>query len=311
MKPANIQHLALAAVLGALAGSAPAAELGMSAPPLHISKWVRGRPVDLAKAKGGQVVVVEFWATWCPPCKESIPHLTALQKRFARQGVTIIGITDEPEGDVRKMLKAMGNKMDYTIAIDDGKRTWDAYMKAFGEEGIPHAFVVNREGRIAWTGTLADRREELDTVLEKIVAGTHDLEAVVFAGRFRERVHDYLHLMAEGDSPLARAEGRKLLEDGAKFPDLLNDFAWEVLTHDHGEVAFRDKPLALEAARRANSASGGKDASILDTLALALFENGKTAEAIQAVRDAIKLCRDEELLVDLKARQARYEKGAK
>ena len=68
----------------ALAGSLFAADLGDEAKPLQISKWVKGKKVNLAKGKGKKVYVVEFWATWCPPCRTTIPHLTELQKKYKK-----------------------------------------------------------------------------------------------------------------------------------------------------------------------------------------------------------------------------------
>src|ERR1041385_6120947 len=72
-----------------------AGALGDPAAPLVISEWVKGKPVDLAAAKGKEVVVVEFWATWCGPCRTSIPHLTEMQKKF--KDVRFVGVSDRSE----------------------------------------------------------------------------------------------------------------------------------------------------------------------------------------------------------------------
>ena len=139
--------------------------MGDPAAPLDIAEWVRGDAVDLADVQGNKVVVVEFWATWCGPCLTSIPHLTELQHKFADRGVVVIGISAEDPGTVRPFLDRMGAKMDYTVAVDNNRQTSKGYMTAYGQNGIPHAFVIDLEGRIAWHG---HPMSELDQVLDRI-----------------------------------------------------------------------------------------------------------------------------------------------
>ena len=120
--------------------SSHAAELGDPAAELKIAKWVKGEPVQISDGGEKQIYVVEFWATWCPPCRTSIPHLTEVQNRFKDKNVTIIGVTDEKESVVKPFVNDLGSKMDYRVAIDEGA-TSQGYMKAYGINGIPHAFT--------------------------------------------------------------------------------------------------------------------------------------------------------------------------
>ena len=83
---------------------------------MAVAHWVKGDPVDISSG----VHVVEFWATWCPPCRTSIPHLTEIQEKFADRGVKIIGVSKEKLGTVEPFVEKMGDKMAYTVAIDGG-----------------------------------------------------------------------------------------------------------------------------------------------------------------------------------------------
>src|SRR5262245_56325780 len=127
--------------------------IGDKAPALSIEKWIKGEPVKAFEKD--KVYVVEFWATWCPPCVKSFPHLTELQKKLKDKGVTIVGVTsDDPNNSlsaVESMVTKFGDeKMGYTIAWDKGRETSRAYMEAARRGGIPCAFVVDKEGLLAW-----------------------------------------------------------------------------------------------------------------------------------------------------------------
>jgi thiol-disulfide isomerase/thioredoxin len=145
-----------------------AAELGMPAPALNVTEWVKGKAVDLNEGKGKNIYVVEFWATWCPPCRASIPHLTELQKKFKDKGVIVIGVSDETVAEVKPFVTKMGTKMEYTVAVDKNDKTSAAYMGAFGVGGIPHAFVVDKTGAIVWHG---HPMGGLDKAIEAVLEG--------------------------------------------------------------------------------------------------------------------------------------------
>ena len=148
-----------------------AGSIGDVAPPLTVEKWVKGSPVGIGP--GTNIFVVDFWATWCPPCRKNIPELTELQKRFAGNGVIIVGISDEQPAKVAEFVSAQGSGMDYHVAVDSSQRSMNNWHTAFGATGIPHAFIVGTNGLIWWhdnpSGTL-------ERTLEKIINGTFDIE---------------------------------------------------------------------------------------------------------------------------------------
>jgi thiol-disulfide isomerase/thioredoxin len=169
-------------VFGLLLCCTPLARAGVSigdpAPPLKIKTWLRGEPVDLAKDASKRVHLVEFWATWCPPCKASIPVLTTFQKNFGTD-LAIIGVTD-PDIDrntptmIKEFVKDQGPQMGYTVAMDDRGETTAAYMGE-DEVGIPQAYVVGKDGKVAWVGSPLD--PAMEKVLKDVVAGTYDVAA--------------------------------------------------------------------------------------------------------------------------------------
>ena len=144
--------------------------VGSTAPGMDIAHWVKGN----FNKEESEVYVVEFWATWCPPCRKSIPHLTDLQEEFGPAGLTIIGVTDEDEDVVEPFVNRQGSKMDYTIAIDNRKKTSNAWMRAAKQNGIPTAFIVDRSGTIQYIGS--PLAEEFDLTLAKVMAGRYDLK---------------------------------------------------------------------------------------------------------------------------------------
>jgi thiol-disulfide isomerase/thioredoxin len=133
-----------------------------------VGQWVKGDPVqDLQR---GKVYVVEFWATWCGPCRRSIPHLTQVQNRHRAEGLTIIGVSiDQNTGAVKPFVDQQGATMDYTIGIDTRRSMARDWMQAAGVSGIPHAFVVGKDGMISWAGNPLST-EAFDRAIERALA---------------------------------------------------------------------------------------------------------------------------------------------
>ncbi|KAI8594587.1 thioredoxin-like protein [Dissophora ornata] len=97
-----------------------------------------GGPVPEGRTK---VVVLEFWATWCGPCLQSIPHLSELQRKYKDVDVTIVGSTNEQdEQKIRDFVK--NQSMDYTVVLDKNQSLHSKVFKPSGATGIPFAAVI-------------------------------------------------------------------------------------------------------------------------------------------------------------------------
>jgi len=109
----------------------------------------------------GKPLLLEFWATWCPPCRQSIPHLNEIYAKYKDRGLVVVGVTEETDAVIRKFRKDV--PMDCSVATDTGGRL----SEKMGINGIPHAFLVNKSGEIVWDGhpmQLSD--EDIEKILE-------------------------------------------------------------------------------------------------------------------------------------------------
>jgi len=130
-----------------------------AAPEIEAAYWLNSGPLTLAGLRG-KIVVLEFWATWCPPCKRSIPHLVDLHRKYGERGVVIVSLTDEARETVEPFAKELG----MTYAVGGGSKSGAAYDVT----GIPHAFLIDPAGAIAWEGhPLQGLDEALEAQLKK------------------------------------------------------------------------------------------------------------------------------------------------
>ncbi len=304
--------------------SAPLLGIGDPAPPIVIDHWATGEPV--AAMSDGQVYVVEFWATWCPPCRTSMPHLSKLQEEYGDK-VTFIGVTREDLETVEGFLekeqsegKTWRDIVQYRLALDKDDVTSTTYMKAAGQNGIPSAFIVGQDGRVEWIG----HPMSMDTPLASIVSGDWDRDEAIAEAKNAEALQAMsrtLGLLARSqkwDEALALIDsaeadngksmmltqyrmfilssaGRtdeipaleaEIVEQVWDNADALNNIAWGIATESRENPNFE---LALKAAKRACEIQDNQNASTIDTLARVYFEQGNVKAAIEWQTKAAKL----------------------
>ncbi len=109
----------------------------------------------------GKVVVLDFWATWCPPCRAEIPGYVSLQKKYGREGLVIVGVSLDRGGPdiVRRFLG--DEKVNYQVVLGD-----DRIVEAFGGvEAIPTTFIIDRRGMIRYRKVGAMETARFEAVL--------------------------------------------------------------------------------------------------------------------------------------------------
>jgi len=126
--------------------------VGKSAPEITIREWITSNPPDIKNLQN-RVYVVEFWATWCAPCRESIPHLIKLADKYRENGVLFISLSADKSADkVRNFVNKKG--INYSVAIDNGS------ADIFAITGYPTAFVINHRGKVVWQGMPRENKFE-------------------------------------------------------------------------------------------------------------------------------------------------------
>jgi thiol-disulfide isomerase/thioredoxin len=333
--------------------------IGDKAPELTVSKFVKGEPIT--GFEKGKIYVVEFWATWCGPCIENIPHLTELQKEHKDIKVVGVSVWESDQSKVVPFVEKMGEKMDYTVAMDDVKAAEDGaagrnssmtgkmaqnWMAAAGQNGIPAAFIVNGEGKVAWIGHPASMEKPLEQIMsgkwdlakeaaayrkskeseEKVkplqrkiqqAMQAEDFDAAIAAmdelmamdPKFKEQfsMQKFMMLLKADKPEKAYAIGNEMV-DGI-FKDnsqALNQIAWTIV--DPAETPSKqDLKLALKAAKRADELTKHEDAAIVDTLAKVYHDSGEMSKALDLQEKAAKLAEGTPFEDEIKGRLKEYQ----
>jgi thiol-disulfide isomerase/thioredoxin len=283
--------------------------VGDKAPALAVSKFVKGEPVT--GFEKGRTYIVEFWATWCGPCKVSIPHLTELAHKH--KDVKIIGVSvwETDQAAVEPFVKdEMGDKMDYIVAMDDipkpeddtrqakraassaGKmaKTW---MEASGSNGIPTAFIVNGEGKVAWIG---HPMMKMDEALEKVVSGKQDLAADAKAYRQEKEAEakmkplqrKFQEAMQESDHKAALAAMDEMMSLSPAMAKRMAGTKYMILLNE-----MKDYDKAYAYGNEVTDGVGKDDAMLLNTIAWHIVDPDNVPEKLDlklAERSALRAC---------------------
>ena len=162
-------------------------KVGDPAPLIKVEKWVKGPPVQ--DFDPGHVYIIEFGATWCGPCRDAIPHLSALAKKYKDNATVISFFVGENRGGdsvgtayiskVERYVQKLGDIIAYSIAVDDLHETMrNTWLKAAQKYGLPTTFLVDQNRKIVWIGGGIEVIK-LDHYVDQLIHGTFDPMAVL------------------------------------------------------------------------------------------------------------------------------------
>jgi len=299
---------------------APALWVGSDAPDLTIERFVKGDAVD--GFESGTVYVVEFWATWCGPCIAAFPHLSELDARYGDKvevvGVNIWERSSGPDRleEVRAFVEDQGDRMGYSVAVEEGTTMADTWMRPAGQNGIPAAFIVDAGGKIAWIG----HPMALDEPLELVTSDSYDLDAIARDAE-RERLvtgamRAYMAAFQSEDTIAKSRQIADLLIDSFldERPEYLAGLAMFILENGSTLVNNEDKRLALRAGAKACKITEWGSWWALHAYAMGLHASGDSVNAIKWGEKALELAREDpqtpdEAIRDIESKLASYKGG--
>lgn len=273
--------------------------LGRPAPPFDIAHWlttdVAGcRPIRTFEP--GRVYVVAFWASWCPRCRDALPLIAAAPRQFPPGAVTVVAVSHEEAGDVRKFLATTDETTrgaahaagGCCVAVDPDESVHRDYMEAVDETGIPTVFIVGPQGLVEWIGHPVD----MAGPLADIVAGRWDREAFVAGRRKVETVRARMAAIVEqaGGTGLARAleDLRTFAAERREDAADLNEIGWLVVEFADGKPLPASLVAEAVAAVHSSLDIAPDDPNTLDTLAHLQAMQGRLDDAVATQARAVE-----------------------
>lgn len=291
--------------------------IGSKAPPLDIQYWVQdgnGKFPKIGDFEAGKVYVVEFWATWCGPCVQSMPHLAEIQQKYADRDVQLISISDEELETVEAFLQrdVQGADKDdpiaaktyqeltsvYCLTTDPDRSNHAAYMEAAGENGIPTSFIVGKDGIIEWIG----HPMSMDEPLERIVSGDWNREDYIAAREeekelqremmtMQPKMREISIMFSKGEYDQALENIDELLQQSKDSPKLQMMLAMTKLA-----ITLEGKPEQANQVLEETLELAGDDTEAINNITWSFYQTLADAEQVDAEQLATAVAAAEKMV---------------
>ena len=136
--------------------------IGQRPPELQVKEWLNTEEGYRLSELRGKAVILDFWATWCPPCTRAMPHLQKLHEKYSQKGLVVIALTAETRSKVEPFIRQ--NNYTFPVALDDSCKTNQSY----GIKSIPTTYLLGPTGRVVWQGNPLSTKE-LDSAIERVM----------------------------------------------------------------------------------------------------------------------------------------------
>jgi len=160
-----IMVLMVSVVFSAPARLYAAPRSGQPAPNFKVNT-TSGQQVSLENYRG-HVLVVDFFATWCQPCRASIPHLVEMNRKYGKQGLSVLGMSADEDGERAVKAFTIQNRITYPVAL-----AGESTLADFGVRSVPVMFVIDKKGRVAevFRGFTDDVARSTEQLIKKLLA---------------------------------------------------------------------------------------------------------------------------------------------
>lgn len=225
--------------------------VGQKPPELQVREWLNTKEGYRLSELRGKAVLLDFWATWCPPCRRAMPHLQKLYEKYSKKGLIVIALSAETRSKVEPFIKQ--NRYTFPVALDDSRKT----NRSYGIKSIPTTYLLGPTGRVVWQGNPLNK--ELDGVVEKVMRDVEGFASdkllalefeLTIEKELSKRLKTALRYAKQGKYASAVRTAAKVLKSGKASDEEKKDATYLVERIElHGERLLAKAELLIEKKR--------------------------------------------------------------